>query len=345
MEFNLNNLIRENIKNLVPYSSARDEFSAEEGVFLDANENPFGDYNRYPDPYQKKLKAKISEFKNIKSEQIFLGNGSDEVIDLLLRIFAEPKKDKILVFNPTYGMYQVSASINDVEVLDFPLNKEFQIDFNEDLENILEDKNLKLVFICSPNNPSGNLIKGETIEKILNNFKGIVVVDEAYEDFSTEISWLNKIKNYPNLVVMQTFSKAWGMAGLRVGMAFAQEEIMALMNKVKPPYNISILNQNEVLKELNQTEKFSLRLKEIIDQRNFLEKELQNFSFVKKIFPSNANFLLVEVEDANSLYQYLVNQKIIIRNRNSVVRNAVRITIGSEVENKTLLDYLQKFEN
>lgn len=345
MEFNLNNLIRENIKNLVPYSSARDEFSAEEGVFLDANENPFGDYNRYPDPYQKKLKAKISEFKNIKSEQIFLGNGSDEVIDLLLRIFAEPKKDKILVFNPTYGMYQVSASINDVEVLDFPLNKEFQIDFNEDLENILEDKNLKLVFICSPNNPTGNLIKGETIEKILNNFKGIVVVDEAYEDFSTEISWLNKIKNYPNLVVMQTFSKAWGMAGLRVGMAFAQEEIMALMNKVKPPYNISILNQNEVLKELNQTEKFSLRLKEIIDQRNFLEKELQNFSFVKKIFPSDANFLLVEVEDANSLYQYLVNQKIIIRNRNSVVRNAVRITIGSEVENKTLLDSLQKFEN
>ena len=345
MEFNLNNLIRENIKNLVPYSSARDEFSAEEGVFLDANENPFGDYNRYPDPYQKKLKAKISEFKNIKSEQIFLGNGSDEVIDLLLRIFAEPKKDKILVFNPTYGMYQVSASINDVEVLDFPLNKEFQIDFNEDLETILEDKNLKLVFICSPNNPSGNLIKGETIEKILNNFKGIVVVDEAYEDFSTEISWLNKIKNYPNLVVMQTFSKAWGMAGLRVGMAFAQEEIMALMNKVKPPYNISILNQNEVLKELNQTEKFSLRLKEIIDQRNFLEKELQNFSFVKKIFPSDANFLLVEVEDANALYQYLVNQKIIIRNRNSVVRNAVRITVGSKVENKTLLDSLQKFEN
>lgn len=345
MEFNLNNLIRENIKNLVPYSSARDEFSAEEGVFLDANENPFGDYNRYPDPYQKKLKAKISEFKNIKSEQIFLGNGSDEVIDLLLRIFAEPKKDKILVFNPTYGMYQVSASINDLEVLDFPLNKEFQIDFNEDLETILEDKNLKLVFICSPNNPSGNLIKGETIEKILNNFKGIVVVDEAYEDFSTEISWLNKIKNYPNLVVMQTFSKAWGMAGLRVGMAFAQEEIMALMNKVKPPYNISILNQNEVLKELNHTDKFSLRLKEIIEQRNFLEKELQNFSFVRKIFPSDANFLLIEVEDANALYQYLVNQKIIIRNRNSVVRNAVRITIGSEVENKTLLDYLQKFEN
>ncbi|MBC7557195.1 MAG: histidinol-phosphate transaminase [Chryseobacterium sp.] len=343
MEFNIKTLIRENIKNLVPYSTARDEFTSNEGVFLDANENPYGNYNRYPDPYQKLLKSKIAELKNIKTEQIFLGNGSDEVIDLLLRIFAEPGKDKILVFKPTYGMYQVSANINDVEVLNFPLDKNFQIDFNEDLECILEDKNLKLVFICSPNNPSGNLIERETIERILIKFKGIVVIDEAYEDFSKEKSWLSKVNIYKHLVVMQTFSKAWGMAGLRVGMAFAQEEIIALMNKVKPPYNISILNQNEVLNGLSQEEKYSSRLKEIMDQRIFLEKELQNFSFIVKIFPSDANFLLLEVEDANKLYDFLVNQKIIIRNRNTVVRNAVRITIGSPEENRILLESLQKF--
>ena len=340
---NLDKLVRDNIKNLTPYSSARDEFSADAGVFLDANENPFGDYNRYPDPYQKALKAEISKLKNIDASKIFLGNGSDEVIDLLMRIFAEPKKDKILVFNPTYGMYEVSANINDVEVVSYPLNQDFQIEFSDELAQILKDENLKLVFVCSPNNPSGNLIARNSILEILNKFNGIVVVDEAYEDFSKEDSWISEINNYPQLVVMQTFSKAWGMAGLRVGMAFAQKDILDLMNKVKPPYNISILNQKEVFNSLQNQEKFKENLNEILEQRTFLEIELLNFSFVKKIYPSDANFLLVEVENADQLYNYLVDEKIIIRNRNKVVENCVRITIGNAEENQKLLRSLEKF--
>lgn len=340
---NLDKLVRDNIKNLTPYSSARDEFSADAGVFLDANENPFGDYNRYPDPYQKALKAEISKLKNIDASKIFLGNGSDEVIDLLMRIFAEPKKDKILVFNPTYGMYEVSANINDVEVVSYPLNQDFQIEFSDELEKILKDENLKLVFVCSPNNPSGNLIARNSVLEILNKFNGIVVVDEAYEDFSKEDSWISEINNYPQLLVMQTFSKAWGMAGLRVGMAFAQKDILDLMNKVKPPYNISILNQKEVYNSLQNVESFNKNLSEILEQRTFLEKELQNFSFVKKIYPSNANFLMVEVENADQFYNYLVDEKIIIRNRNKVVENCVRITIGNAEENQKLLRALEKF--
>lgn len=342
---NIQNLVRENIKNLTPYSSARDEFSADTGVFLDANENPFGDFNRYPDPYQKTLKTEISKIKNIETNKIFLGNGSDEVIDLLMRIFAEPKKDKILVFNPTYGMYEVSANINDVEVVSYPLNEDFQIEFTEDLEEILKDENLKLVFICSPNNPSGNLIARKSVLEILQKFKGIVVVDEAYEDFSKEQSWISEIDNFPQLVVMQTFSKAWGMAGLRVGMAFAQPEILELMNKVKPPYNISVLNQKEVYNSLQNIEEFRENLNEILEQRSFIENELLKFNFVKKIYPSDANFLLVKVENADQLYNYLVNEKIIIRNRNKVVENCVRITIGNSQENQKLLQSLKNYKN
>lgn len=342
---NIQNLVRENIKNLTPYSSARDEFSADVGVFLDANENPFGDYNRYPDPYQKALKSEISKLKNIDANKIFLGNGSDEVIDLLMRIFAEPKEDKILVFNPTYGMYEVSANINNVEVVSYPLNQDFQIEFTNELEQILKDENLKLVFVCSPNNPSGNLIARNSVLEILNKYNGIVVVDEAYEDFSKENSWISEIENYPQLVVMQTFSKAWGLAGLRVGMAFAQQEILELMNKVKPPYNISILNQKEVYNALQNLEIFRNNLNEILEQRDFLEKELQNFTFVKKIYPSDANFLLVEVNDADKLYSYLVDEKIIIRNRNKVVENCVRITIGNTEENQKLLQSLKNYKN
>lgn len=341
---NIQNLVRENIKNLTPYSSARDEFSADAGVFLDANENPFGDFNRYPDPYQKTLKTEISKIKNIETNKIFLGNGSDEVIDLLMRIFAEPKKDKILVFNPTYGMYEVSANINDVEVVSYPLNEDFQIEFNEDLEEILKDENLKLVFVCSPNNPSGNLIARKSVLEILQKFKGIVVVDEAYEDFSKEQSWISEIDNFPKLVVMQTFSKAWGMAGLRVGMAFAQPEILELMNKVKPPYNISVLNQKEVYNSLQNIEKFRENLNEILEQRSFVENELLKFNFVKKIYPSDANFLLVKVENADQLYNYLVDEKIIIRNRNKVVENCVRITIGNQEENQKLLQSLKNYQ-
>lgn len=345
MSFILENLVRNNIKKLVPYSSARDEFSEDAGVFLDANENPFGEYNRYPDPYQKILKAEISKLKNINSENIFLGNGSDEVIDVLIRIFAEPKEDKILVFTPTYGMYEVSANINDVKVISYPLNQDFQIDYTSALEQILKDENLKLVFICSPNNPSGNLIAREAVLKILETFKGIVVVDEAYEDFSKEESWISEIENYPQLVVMQTFSKAWGLAGLRVGIAFAQKEILNYMNKVKPPYNISIINQKEVYEALQKIDDFNTNLNEILEQRTDLESELLQFSFVKKIYPSDANFLLVEVEEADRLYQYLVDQKIIIRNRNKVVANCVRITVGKTQENKKLLEALNQFKS
>lgn len=341
----IQNLVRDNIKNLTPYSSARDEFSADAGVFLDANENPFGDFNRYPDPYQKALKTEISKLKNIDADKIFLGNGSDEVIDLLMRIFAEPKEDKILVFNPTYGMYEVSANINNVEVVSYPLNKDFQIEFTDELEQILKDENLKLVFVCSPNNPSGNLISRNAIVEILQNFKGIVVVDEAYEDFSKEDSWISEIENYPQLVVMQTFSKAWGMAGLRVGMAFAQREILDLMNKVKPPYNISILNQKEVYNSLQNLEKFRKNLNEILEQRIFLEKKLLDFPFVKKIYPSDANFILVEVDNADGLYNYLVDEKIIIRNRNKVVENCVRITVGNAEENQKLLQSFKNYKN
>ena len=341
---NIQNLVRENIKNLTPYSSARDEFSADAGVFLDANENPFGDFNRYPDPYQKTLKTEISKIKNIETNKIFLGNGSDEVIDLLMRIFAEPKKDKILVFNPTYGMYEVSANINDVEVVSYPLNEDFQIEFTKDLEEILKDDNLKLVFVCSPNNPSGNLIARKSVLEILQKFNGIVVVDEAYEDFSKEQSWISEIDNFPQLVVMQTFSKAWGMAGLRVGMAFAQPEILDLMNKVKPPYNISILNQKEVYNSLQNIEEFRENLNEILEQRSFIENELLKFNFVKKIYPSDANFLLIKVENADQLYNYLVDEKIIIRNRNKVVENCVRITIGNQEENQKLLQSLKNYQ-
>lgn len=340
---NINQFVRTNIKNLTPYSSARDEFSADAGVFLDANENPFGDFNRYPDPYQKTLKKEIAKIKDISADQIFLGNGSDEVIDLLMRIFAEPKQDKILVFTPTYGMYEVSANINNVEVVSYPLNQNFQIDFTEELDQILNDKSLKLVFICSPNNPSGNLIEKDSILYILEKFNGIVIVDEAYEDFSKEKSWISEIKNFPQLVVMQTFSKAWGMAGLRVGMAFAQKEILDLMNKVKPPYNISVLNQKEVFIALQNIDKFQNQLKEILGQRELLEKELKKYHFVKKIFPSDANFLLVEVTQADTLYNYLVEEKIIIRNRNKVVENCVRITIGNKEENQKLLQALNHF--
>lgn len=340
---NINQFVRTNIKNLTPYSSARDEFSADAGVFLDANENPFGDFNRYPDPYQKTLKKEIAKIKDISADQIFLGNGSDEVIDLLMRIFAEPKQDKILVFTPTYGMYEVSANINNVEVVSYPLNQNFQIDFTEELDQILNDKSMKLVFICSPNNPSGNLIEKDSILYILEKFNGIVIVDEAYEDFSKEKSWISEIKNFPQLVVMQTFSKAWGMAGLRVGMAFAQKEILDLMNKVKPPYNISVLNQKEVFIALQNIDKFQNQLKEILGQRELLEKELKKYHFVKKIFPSDANFLLVEVTQADTLYNYLVEEKIIIRNRNKVVENCVRITIGNKEENQKLLQALNHF--
>ena len=340
MTIDIKNLVRKNILSLKPYSSARDEFEGENGIFLDANENPFGELNRYPDPYQLKIKQKLSELNQISTENIFLGNGSDEVIDLAFRIFCEPKKDKVLTFSPTYGMYEVSANINDVELINVELNEDFQIDL-ETLKPYFEDENLKIIFICSPNNPTGNSIKN--IKYILENFNGIVFIDEAYIDFSPEESFRNQIKNYPNLIVSQTFSKAWGMASVRVGIAYASEEIIKFYNKVKPPYNISQLNQDAILNTLNNEKinQVSENIKIILDEKKSLIQNLEKLDLVKKIFPSDANFVLIEVDNANSVYQELVNQNVIIRNRNSVIKNCLRITVGSPEENKKLIETLQ----
>jgi len=335
----INNLVRKNILSLKPYSSARDEFSGSEGVFLDANENPFGELNRYPDPHQKELKQKLSEIKPVPSANIFIGNGSDEVIDLTYRIFCNPSKDKALIFTPTYGMYEVSAEINDIELIKVPLTAAFQIDLDA-LENYLSDENLKLIFICSPNNPTANSI--ENIEKVLQKFNGIVIVDEAYIDFSVTNSFLTKIDQHPNLIVMQTFSKAWGLAAARVGMAYSNDLIISLYNKVKPPYNVSEPNQKAALKALNDTAGFQKRKSIILEQRTWLENQLADLPVVIKIYPSDANFLLVEMTDANRIYNELVNQKVITRNRHSVVQNCIRITVGSPEENKILVDALKK---
>lgn len=344
MTIDIKNLVRKNILNLKPYSSARDEFEGENGIFLDANENPFGELNRYPDPYQLKIKQKLSELNQISTENIFLGNGSDEVIDLAFRIFCEPKKDKVLTFSPTYGMYEVSANINDVELINLDLNDNFQIDL-ETLKPYFEDENLKIIFICSPNNPTGNSIKN--IKYILENFNGIVFIDEAYIDFSPEESFRNQIKNYPNLIVSQTFSKAWGMASVRVGIAYASEEIIKFYNKVKPPYNISQLNQDAILNTLNDEKinQVSENIKIILEEKKSLIQNLEKLDLVKTIFPSDANFILIEVDNANSVYQELVNQNVIIRNRNSVIKNCLRITVGSPDENKKLIETLQNIDN
>lgn len=344
MTIDIKNLVRKNILSLKPYSSARDEFEGENGIFLDANENPFGELNRYPDPYQLKIKQKLSELNQISTENIFLGNGSDEVIDLAFRIFCEPKKDKVLTFSPTYGMYEVSANINDVELINLELNEDFQIDL-ENLKPYFNDENLKIIFICSPNNPTGNSIKN--IKYILENFNGIVFIDEAYIDFSPEESFRNQIKNYPNLIVSQTFSKAWGMASVRVGIAYASEEIIKFYNKVKPPYNISQLNQAAILNTLNDENinQVSENIKIILEEKKSLIQNLKKLNLVKTIYPSDANFVLIEVDNANSVYQELVNQNVIIRNRNSVIKNCLRITVGSPQENQKLIETLQNIDN
>ena len=340
MKIDIQKLVRKNILSLKPYSSARDEFEGENGIFLDANENPFGELNRYPDPYQKRIKQKLSAINQISADNIFLGNGSDEVIDLAFRIFCEPGKDKVLTFSPTYGMYEVSANINNIELINLELNDDFQIDL-EILKPYLKDENLKIIFICSPNNPTGNSI--QNIKYILENFNGIVFIDEAYIDFSPEESFRNQIKNYPNLIVSQTFSKAWGMASVRVGIAYASEEIIKFYNKTKPPYNISQLNQNAVLETLKEENinQVSENIKLILNEKKILIQNLEQLNLVKRIFPSDANFILIEVENADWIYQKLVNENVIIRNRNSVIKNCLRITVGSPEENLKLIETLK----
>jgi histidinol-phosphate aminotransferase len=341
----LQKLVRQNIISLKPYSSARDEFSGEAGVFLDANENPFGDLNRYPDPHQQTLKDKLKDIKKISSKQVFIGNGSDEVIDLLIRIFCNPSVDKIVVCPPTYGMYEVAANINDVMVLSVPLTQDFQLD-TEALQQVIsqsEPNTLKLIFLCTPNNPTGNSI--DNIEWILANFNGIVVVDEAYVDFSERTSFIEKLALYPNLVVVQTFSKAWGLAAARIGIAYASETIIALMQKVKPPYNVSSLNQEAALKALDNEHVIAHQKAYILEQRTYLETSLSQLPIVKKVFPSDANFILIEVEDADKLYEHLVIKNIVVRNRNTIIKNCLRITIGTIVENQYLIEVLKRYNS
>lgn len=342
--FELDKLVRDNIKSLTPYSSARNEYNGDSEIFLDANENPFGEYNRYPDPFQKELKQAISEIKKVTSENIFLGNGSDEVIDLLFRIFCNPGKDKVLTFSPTYGMYRVSADINNVEIIDVPLNNDFQINLKQVMP-MLDDEKLKLIFICSPNNPTGNSIQESDIKELLNSFQGIVVIDEAYIDFSPERSWSALIEEHPNLVVMQTLSKAWGMAGIRMGMAFSNTAIISYLNKVKPPYSISTPNQLIALSNIKDVKNFEKRKQLIQKEKIKLARGLKNLDLVENVFPSDGNFLLVKVKDANSIYQQLMGRKLIVRNRHNQLKNCLRITIGSPEENIKLINELKKIDN
>jgi histidinol-phosphate aminotransferase len=334
--FNLASIVRKNILSLKPYSSARDEFSGKDGVFLDANENPFGELNRYPDPYQRELKQKLGKLKSVHTENIFIGNGSDEVIDLTFRIFCEPGKDNIIICPPTYGMYEVSANINDVAVQKVDLTQgTFQLNTDKILEAI--NKNTKLIFICCPNNPTGNGVKWLDIKRILEAFNGIVVVDEAYIDFASYKSLIAELPHYPNLLIMQTFSKAWGLAGARVGMAYADAKIITVFNKVKPPYNVSELNQRAILKALENHSEFENKKEVILIQKELLINILRDLSKVKKIYPSETNFLLIELDDADTTYNDLVSKKIITRNRNTLVKNCIRITVGSPEENQKLI--------
>jgi histidinol-phosphate aminotransferase len=336
----LNKLVRENVLKLIPYSSARDEFTGNEGIFLDANENPYGKLNRYPDPHQRELKRVISGMKGIDEERIFLGNGSDEIIDLCFRIFCNPGVDKVLTFTPTYGMYEVSALINDVEVVKIPLNDEFQIDLVK-AEKLFSDPKLKLIFICSPNNPTSNSMNYQDVEYLIKKFNGIIVIDEAYIDFSGKPSFLNLIEKYPNLIVMQTFSKAFGLAAVRVGMAFSNPSVIGYFSKMKPPYNISTINQKAVLKKLGLIEKYKSEVSVIRKERKRLSELLSKIKIVEKVYPSDANFLLLKVKDANTIYNTLVNRKIIVRNRSSVINNCLRVTIGKKTENDRLINALK----
>jgi histidinol-phosphate aminotransferase len=348
MPFNLHHLLRENIRKLVPYSSARDEFHGEAKIFLDANENSIGSpltkwYNRYPDPYQHKIKEKLSRIKGIVPSQIFIGNGSDECIDILYRTFCNPGQDNVIICPPTYGMYQVSADINDIEVRKAPLLENFQLDLIH-LETLV-DKNTKIIWICSPNNPTGNSLHREDIEMVLNNFDGLVVIDEAYINFSRQRSFLPELKEYPNLVVLQTLSKAWGLAGLRLGMAFASEEIIAVYNKVKPPYNISEAVQELVIKALDNIEDVNAMIRIIVEERKRLEELLPQLKVVQHVYPSDSNSLLVKVTDAKAVYNYLLAKGIVVRDRSNVklCEDCLRITVGTSKENDELTAVLKDF--
>ena len=331
---NISDLIRKNIVALKPYSSARDDYKSKDGIFLDANENPFGNLNRYPDPFQWRLKQILSSQKKVVISNILIGNGSDEIIDLLQRVFCEPSLDNIIICPPTYGMYEVYANINNINVINVPLTKTFQLD----TDAILAQK-AKILFLCSPNNPTGNAL--ENLEYIIENFNGIVFLDEAYIDFCDQPSMIPKIAEYPNLIVSQTFSKAHGLAAARIGVAYSNAIIIDNLIKIKPPYNISQLNQEAAVQSLANNKNFRLNIELLKIERENLKISLLNLDFVKKVYPSEANFLLVEMQDATSIYDNLVSQQIVTRNRSSVVKDTIRITVGTPRENQQLLYALQ----
>lgn len=343
MFMELSRLVRPNIIRLKPYSSARDEYQGEASVFLDANENPLNNpYNRYPDPLQRGLKIKVAEIKKVDPSYLFFGNGSDEPIDLVYRVFCEPGIDNVVAMDPSYGMYGVCADINNVEYRKVLLTDSFDIDAKKILSST--DQNTKVIFLCSPNNPTGNDIDNAEVMKILDNFNGIVVIDEAYIDFSERESYLSILTKHPNLIVLQTFSKAWGLASVRLGMAFANPEIIGFFNKVKYPYNINLLTQNFVENEIRQTDRKSGWVKMIVDERIKLFEKLESLTLVKKIYKSDANFILIKVDDANGVYNKLVNKGVIVRNRNNVslCMGCLRITIGTAEENEILLKELKE---
>lgn len=344
----LNKLLRENLKSFTAYSSARDDYTGREGIFLDANENSLGSvaasgYNRYPDPYQTDLKKKIAQLKKVLPDQLFLGNGSDEAIDLLLRAFCEPRRDNVIIMPPSYGMYSVCARINDVKVVEVPLATDFHINYDKLKEAYL---NAKIIFICSPNNPSANLMNSATVKRILSEFEGLVVIDEAYQDFSGQNSWLAHLDSYSNLVVLQTFSKAWGMAALRLGMAYAHPQIIAILNKIKYPYNINVLTQKTVLQALDNSAKKDAMIIEILEGRSYLQKALKSLQIVKNVFPSDANFLLVKFADPKAVYNKLKDKKVIVRDRSGLThcQGCLRITVGTKEENEILINELSQFE-
>lgn len=344
MKFDINTLVRENVKKLKPYSSARDEFEdfdTADMIFLDANENPYQNgVNRYPDPQQGNVKVVLGKMKNVNPKQILLGNGSDEVLDLLFRAFCEPKIDNIISLPPTYGMYNVLANINAVENREVLLSNDFQPQIDKIFEAV--DANTKIIFLCSPNNPTGNSFSEESVQTLLEKFNGFVVIDEAYIDFSDKEGWLQKLDQYPNLIITQTLSKAYGLAGIRLGICYASAEIITVLNKIKPPYNVNELTQLRALERLSDTVKIANEITSIIAQRTELLSVLNKVSFVEKIYPTEANFILIKVDDANKRYDELIAKGIVIRNRTTqaLCKNTLRLTIGTEEENKKLIEAL-----
>ncbi|PIE48562.1 MAG: histidinol-phosphate transaminase [Flavobacteriales bacterium] len=343
-DFKMKNIIRKNVENLQPYSSARDEFTdfSKEMIFIDANENPYNTgLNRYPDPHQSDLKKRISILNDVPVCKILLGNGSDEVLDLLFRAFCEPGKNNIITLPPTYGMYGVLANINNVENRKVLLTPDFQINESKILENT--DNHTKIIFICSPNNPTGNMINLESIIHLLHKFKGLVVIDEAYIHFTEQKSWISALEKYPNLVIVQTLSKGFGMAGIRLGICFASEKIIAVLKKIKPPYNVNTLTQKTALEKLNNIKKIKDLINSIIRERNFLLKVLVEVNFIQKVYPTEANFILVKVDNADKRYREILAAGIVVRNRSTqpLCENCLRLTVGTEEENEQLIKVLK----